>query len=144
MNKGQYSVEFMLVAAFSLLMVFVIINVMQSEYQANQDSIKMSQIDKVAREIVYNAERIYYQGKPSKITLEVQLPEKIRNINISQREITFYYESIDNIVEITRVSSVYFTSPPNYSSSSSSNLSFKAGIHYVTIEALDDSVNISG
>lgn len=134
MNKAQYSVEFLLVAAFSLLMVFILINVMQEEYQSNQDSIRMGQIESIARDITYNAERIYYQGKPSKITLEIQMPDKVRNVTIKNRELTFFMETSSNIVETTTVSSINLDG----------NIGYKSGIHYILLEAYDTYVNITG
>ena len=81
--KGQTAIEYLLL--FSL--VFVILTLLTSYAQditeRNREEIIMSNAVIAVNKIVEAANIVYTQGKPSKITFSVYIPEKVHSIEFS-------------------------------------------------------------
>ena len=95
--------------------------------------ISSSQIDKVASEIRDAADEVYYLGAPSKKTLTVYMPQDVKTVSISDDRISFFVESADGDYYIVKWSVANL-------SGSISNFS---GIHHVSVEAGETTVQIS-
>ena len=89
--------EFMLIIAFSLIMLFSIVNLLYSEYNERKEDLDASQTRQVLQNIAVAAQRAYYDGYPSRTTLELFFPKGIKAIksdstimgNLVKSEITF-------------------------------------------------------
>src|SRR3989344_4199393 len=82
--KAQVSFEYILVAAIVAMIAIPATYTFYKYSQGSQSEIRESQAVKFGRDTVNTAELIYYQGPPSRITLEQTLPEGVRNISILQ------------------------------------------------------------
>lgn len=81
--KGaQAAVEYAMVAAFALLIIIPATYFFFAYSHSAQQRINEAQLAKLGRDIINNAESIYYLGYPSQITLEEQMPANIRYIEI--------------------------------------------------------------
>lgn len=78
--KGQYSIEFILVFAFSLIVIIPLINLMHSQYSESKDSLDESQARQVLDQIAMAAQTTYYSGYPTRTTLELFFPKGISDI----------------------------------------------------------------
>ncbi len=72
--------EFILVFAFSLLIILPIINILHSEYNQSKEQLDEAQAAKVLDEIYLAAQTTYYSGYPSRTTLELYFPRGISNV----------------------------------------------------------------
>ncbi len=133
MKRGQVSVEFLTVFGFVFLMTIPLIIIFFDQAGGVQDAISENHIRNIAIKITDKAESIYYSGEPSKTTLKAYFPEKIESINITSRTIFFNYNTAKNILHSIEVVSLV---------NISGNLSSKAGIHYIQIEAKEGGVLI--
>lgn len=79
--KAQYSIEFILVFAFSLIIIIPLINLMHSEYNQNKLDLDQSQAKQVLNEISLAAQNAFYSGYPTRTTLQsVYFPSEIQSI----------------------------------------------------------------
>ena len=137
--KAQSAMETIILATVLLLMTvpaaFLIISVAKS----SQHEIRQGQISKIGNDIISTSEKVYYQGTPSKITLEEAFPEGITNISTSSHgsfnELLFIMELDSKHSEISFPSKVKLEG--NFGSG------FSRGIKKVIIEAADGYVRIS-
>ncbi|MBD3163989.1 hypothetical protein GF323_02215 [Candidatus Woesearchaeota archaeon] len=79
--KAQYSIEFILVFAFSLVIIIPLINVLHSEYAKSKQNLDESQVAQMLDDISIAAYNTYYAGYPARTTLELYFPAGIRAIN---------------------------------------------------------------
>jgi uncharacterized protein (UPF0333 family) len=78
--KAQYSMEFILVFAFSLLIILPVITLLHSEYSDSKQSLDQAQGRSILEDIAISAQETYYAGYPSRMTLTLFFPEGITNI----------------------------------------------------------------
>ncbi len=83
-KTSQISVEYILV--FSLILMIVIPGIFFFRNYATVigDRITKQRITKIANYMIDNAREQYYFGAPSKIVIDVELPEGIENIGVLQ------------------------------------------------------------
>ncbi|GEM_PF-1075948 len=98
-NRAQAATEYAMVAAFALLIIIPSTYFFYSYSHSAQQRINEAQLTKLGRDIMNNAESIYYLGYPSQITLEEQMPADIRHISVYRdwnkkvNELNFQYYS---------------------------------------------------
>jgi uncharacterized protein (UPF0333 family) len=131
--KAQISMEYMLVIAFSLLMILPIILIYGMERQSVNVEITSRQVENIAKKVVDSAETVYYLGKPAKTTLKVYMPQRIENIQIINNTIIFYYQSFDSVAQYPQTANVNITG----------NISKGPGFQSIKIIACDEYVNIT-
>ncbi|MBN1502092.1 hypothetical protein JW930_00985 [Candidatus Woesearchaeota archaeon] len=105
---GQISMEYVILFSFVTIFVIAGLYLFREFAVGASDSITEQRVNKVANFIIDNAREMYYQGAPSKTTLEVDMPDQIANagvlssgdewllifvVNTGQGETSFYYES---------------------------------------------------
>lgn len=90
-KKGQVATENILMVAIGFLILIPMIALFYDYSTDQTDEIMAHQVGKVGREIVDNAETVYYMGEPSRIALDVSFPDSIQKIEIvGDRELVFY------------------------------------------------------
>ena len=72
--------EFILIFAFSLVIIIPLINYLYSEFQDNRQVLDTSQAQQVLDEISLKAQNTYYSGFPSRTTLEMYVPRGITSV----------------------------------------------------------------
>ena len=77
------------------------------------------------REIIDNAEYVYYFGEPSKITMKIFIPKEVEQIDVHTNEINFRVATPNGDTDIHHTSAVNL----------SGSISDSYGFHYLTIEA---------
>lgn len=133
-RKAQVSMEFLIIMGF---IITITIPLLMSYYEYSRNAnvrIKTEQLYKIAREIVDNAESVYYIGTPSKTTIRVFIPEGVESVEINQRQIIFKVKFYGNISEISYSSNVDL----------SGTIRPHSGIHNIVIEAKENYVEITG
>ena len=134
-GKAQVSVEFITVFGFVLLMTVPLVTIFFDQSEAVKDRIAENQLRNIAIKIADKAETMYYLGEPSRTTLKAYFPERIENVNITQRTIIFEYRRAGNAL-----SPISYTSRVNISGT----ISTEPGIHYLEIRSLGDEISITG
>ena len=133
-KKAQISIEYMSIVGITTIIVIFLLWV--SIYYSNEveDTIKLNQLDSIGKDIVDNAESVYYFGQPSKVTLNVLIPDGVTQINLTSDELLFKVRTKSGITDMFYPSSVALQ---GYISSS-------YGYHDIVIEAKEGYVWING
>ncbi len=124
-KRGQVSIEYMVVIGFVTLIILSLLLLSRYYSRDIETAINTNQIDKLAKEIVDNAEYIYYFGEPSKTTIKVFIPKEVEQIDVNTNEINFRVATPNGDTDI------FYRSAVNLSGT----ISTAYGFHYLTIEA---------
>ncbi len=81
-KRGQASMEYILVAALVLLILLPTTYFFMKNTQRQSTELSLSKLDKLGRMIVTNAETVFFQGIPAKLTLEGDIPDNVVDILI--------------------------------------------------------------
>ena len=82
MKKGQFAMEYFLVVGFSLVIITPMIFLLYSEYGSTRTEVQYEHLVELSREIIFQAEKLYYQGPPSQTTMQAYFPPGIINMTI--------------------------------------------------------------
>ncbi|MDD5086341.1 MAG: hypothetical protein PHV16_01185 [Candidatus Nanoarchaeia archaeon] len=82
MARAQASMEYLLVAGIVLLVILPSIYIFYNYSHRSNVEIGQSQVDNIGKKIVDAAEEVYYLGGQSKITLDLTMPEGVKNMEI--------------------------------------------------------------
>ncbi len=100
-KRCQSGIEYLIIVGF---VTFAIIGILSLSYfylGMSKDRIRMNQIEVFADKIISTSEAIFYSGEPSQKTITVFVPESVRNITISNKDLTIVAEtSTGNIKRI--------------------------------------------
>ncbi len=83
-NKTQVAIEFLLITGFFLLIVVPTILYFYQYTQEAATDVEVAKANSIGNAIVDTAENVYYYGRFSKLTLDVQLPQGVKAINITE------------------------------------------------------------
>ncbi len=134
LKKSQSSMEYLLLVGIAMALIIPLTIIYISYSATAEDTIISEHINKIGTTIVNSAQEVYYHGKPSKTTLEINFPKNIDNIIISKNEINF------RIKTDAGISDMEFFSEANLQGS----IDEKEGMHIISIESRGDYVWISG
>ncbi len=105
-RSGQAATEYIMIAAFALIVILPATYFFYTYSLGAQASIKDAQVNKLARDILTNAEKVHYLGGyPSLMTVDEQFPDNIRHMEIirdwsgKKNELNFRLEGSDGVVE---------------------------------------------
>ncbi len=103
---GQSATEYAMIAAFAMMVILPATYFFYSYSHSTEKRIEEAQLNKLAKDIAVNAEKVYYLGGyPSLVTLEEQFPAGIKYIDIQRNwsgkrsEINFWVSTENGIYE---------------------------------------------
>jgi len=133
-KRGQISVEYMTVIGFVTIITISLFLIAQ--YQAKQvDRIaNLNQVDAIARDIISEAETVYYFGAPSKSTITIFMPKGVNNITIHPDEISISIRTSSGMTDIAHLSAVPLQG----------NISTAWGLKSISVEAREGYVWVNG
>lgn len=79
-KKGQAGIEYLMIFAFVLILVLPATYFFYNYSKATEKRITESQVAKIGRDIAVNSEAVYYQGPPSQMVLDEQMPENVLGV----------------------------------------------------------------
>ena len=138
---GQISVEYTLIIGFIIIALTIAVSVAFTYASSAQLQIKMNQIDKIGKKIVETADSIYYLGQRSKSTIDLNMPDNIKEIRIERGSVPNYIQFISK-GSGSDVFSTYYTRGLIYNNGQPLNNSvFKsAGLKRLVINMTDNYV----
>lgn len=84
-SKAQFAVEYLLVTGFLFMLLLPSLYILYNYTQQSQEQLSLARANEVGNAIVANAEKVYYYGKGSKLTINVAMPTLVDE---------FYYRCI--------------------------------------------------
>ncbi|MEM0231371.1 MAG: hypothetical protein QXW00_01805 [Candidatus Woesearchaeota archaeon] len=132
-RSAQVSLEFSIILGFATLMIIPTIIVFYTQTQETNNIFAIRQAERIARQIVDEAEIVYYTGTPSKSMLKVYIPKNVKAINLSNNEVVITIEISGSLSEIAVPCRVNITGSVNP----------QQGFKYLKFEAYNSSVVVS-
>ena len=132
-RRAQVSLEYLFLIAFALVITLPLILFFFSNASGLTENVNFHQAEKVARELVAAAEKVYFVGDPAQTTLRINMPASIESVDISGREVLLRSRVRNTRSDVYEVSSVNLTG----------NVSHTEGIKYVLVSAGDGIVTIT-
>ena len=134
MNKGQVSVEYLMLIGFVAAISVPLIIIYYDYLASSNDEVILRQIYVVSQKIVDNAESVYYLGEPSEATFRAYIPNQIKEVTIqNEREIIYKVNTQSGITEIVQYSPINITG----------NLPKEGGIYHINVKAQEGEVLIT-
>ncbi|MGC9309338.1 MAG: hypothetical protein ACP5D2_01430 [Candidatus Nanoarchaeia archaeon] len=132
-KRGQIGMEYLMIMGF---LTFVLLAVIATAYfQSNniKDMIRARQVEVLGSKLVSSAEEVFYSGEPSKVTISLNIPDGIEDINITASGIviTYYLSSGKN--------KIMFNSDVTLSG----EIIESSGLRKITLTARENDVQIS-
>lgn len=132
-RKAQISIEYLIIISFITFIIISILGIAFFYAENITDKIKMDQVQSYANKIISSSESVYYAGKPSKVLINVYLPQGVEGIQVLNKDILFNVTTNSGITVIAFSSKVPLTG----------TLSKGEGVKAVNIVAEEDRVTLS-
>ena len=133
-KKAQVSMEYLSIIGFVVIIVSILIVISTVYSRQVNDQILLNQADRLAKDIVDSAEKVYYWGPPSRITLKSYIPAGIQSIQIISNEVVFTVRTQNGLSDISYKAPVNITGYINNSE----------GLRNIRIESQTNFVYING
>lgn len=91
-KKGQTGTEYLVIVGFVTFAVMVIVAIAFVMSNSTKDNLQLKQADTFALQLINSAESVFFAGEPSKTTIDLYLPEEVKNITIEQYQIVMEIE----------------------------------------------------
>ncbi len=146
-RRGQAAFEYMLVAVVIGVMILPAAYLFFRYSQSSADQIDKTQLDQLGRNIVAAAEKVYFQGPPSRTELEARMPKNVLNVsvigswNTGTQELVMIAGGADGEAEFPYPSKVNINGSFN---GSLYDISVGAGIKKIELEAYETQPDSSG
>jgi len=155
-SKAQAAMEYLMIAGFVMLIMLPLVYLVYNYTQESGADIVNAQITKLGRDLVNNAESVYYFSSPSKITLDFNMPRGVHNITIQQNplesgckkctELVFLVQQKEGKAVLTFSTNVDIrteTYDDTTKSSAFNSTAFTEGLKHFNIQAKKDHVLIT-
>ena len=132
-KRGQIGMEYLMVMGF---LTFVLLAVLGTAYfHSNniKDMIRARQVNVFGEEIVSSCEEVFYSGEPSKVTISLNIPEGIEDINITSEGVIIAYYLSSGRNKLLFESDVPL----------SGDLDETSGLRKITLTAREDDISVS-
>jgi len=84
LKRGQISVEYLMIVAFVVFLVTSILGIALLYTASVKDELKFNQLERFAIKVVSNAERMFFEGEPSQVTINAFLPSGVQSIYVDE------------------------------------------------------------
>jgi hypothetical protein len=132
--RAQVSLEFAIIMGFITLLLIPLIIFFFYQVKETNDRVSVEQAYMVVKEIVDEAETVYYMGAPSKSMIKAYIPRNVEHIVISGRSVVFQIRISGLMSDVEAVARMNLSGAINSAE----------GLRYIRIQATSSGVNISG
>lgn len=130
--KGQAGVEYLIIISVALLILFPLIYNANKLLIAYEDENKISSAKNAVKKLGENADWVFSQGSPAKITIEVYIPKGIDEISIDNSTISFKVKTSSGVSDV-----FYETIAPL-----NGVIQSKSGYYFISLTAHESYVNV--
>lgn len=131
--KAQISTEYLIVVSFALMVLVPFALYLQDVSRRFSEDNSLTIASNSVKRIGQIADWVYSQGEPSKLKIQVAVPNNVENISFINKIIIWKVRTSAGI------SDVYYTCVANLTGSLPTN----PGYYYVLVQAIENGVNIS-
>lgn len=140
LKRGQISIEYLMITGFVIFLVISILGIALLYTASVKDELKFNQLERFAIKVISNAERVFFEGEPSQVTINAFLPSGVQSIYVdeSNGEYTLVFNlssgSGESVIGFSSDVPVSLVSPGISTSEGLKRLEIKAIATEVTIE----------
>ena len=87
-KRGQAVMEYVLVTALFLLIFVPTTFIFLTNVSRSSDELSKSKLNKLGNSVLNNAEKVFYQGPPSRITIREDMPRGVKSMFILRDWVT--------------------------------------------------------
>lgn len=87
-KKGQISMEYLFIVSIATLIAIPLIVLFFTQMDSAEESLTVTQVNRIAETIVNSADEVYYLGEPTKRTVNYYMPNHVENISLSGKNLT--------------------------------------------------------
>ncbi len=131
--RGQVSLEYVIVVGFMFALLIPLVILYAQTQKDTSDSLREAQLRSAGNAIRDAAERVYFAGDPAQETINVQFPEALKAITLTNTSIVFTMQGGSGTYELPIPSAA----PLNGS------LGTWMGIHRVQLRTVNGTVQVS-
>jgi hypothetical protein len=131
--RAQAATEFLIIVSVALTILIPLILLVNQSFISYRDDTKISLAKEAVKKLGENADWVYSQGPPAKVTIEVYIPEDVVETSLENKMILYKIRTSAGITD------VYYYTVPNLNGT----LPNKAGYYYVSLTSYTNYVNIS-
>jgi hypothetical protein len=131
--KAQISTEYLIIVSFALMVLVPFALYLQDVSRRFSEDNSLTVASNSVKKIGQAADWVYSQGEPSKLNIQIAVPNNVEDISFVNNSIIW------KIKTSSGVSDIYYTSIANLTGS----LPTSSGYYYVLVQALENGVSIS-
>lgn len=142
LKRGQISIEYLMIVGFVMFLVISILGIALLYTASVKDELKFNQLERFAIKVISNAERVFFEGEPSQVTINAFLPSGVQSIyvdiDVPNDEYTLVFNlsssSGESVIGFSSDVPMSLVSPGISTSEGLKRLEIKATTTEVTIE----------
>jgi len=131
--KAQSASEFLIIVSVALTILIPLILLVNQSLMGYKDDTKISLAKEAVKKLGNNADWVFSQGPPAKVTVEVYIPDDVESVSLINNEILYKVRTSAGI------SDVYYDTVPELGGA----LPEKSGYYFVSLTSFSNYVNIS-
>ena len=132
--KGQAAIEYMMIISMSLMILVPLLFVVNSYISESRDEMKIRALEDGVDSIGEASEMVYFQGYPSKMRIDLYVPENVQTAEVNENIIKVRLWTNSGEIDIVTTTQANLTG----------SLPTNAGTHSIEIRAQEDGlVNVS-
>jgi len=133
-ERGQFSVEYLIVSAFGIMVITVIAFVVYSEFGRQTAEVDMAQLQRFGNSIINAVSKISYLGETSVITINPLMPAGLKNASVvGNRTLSFTIESNGKLSDAPFQSPVNIAADFGSFSKGPKNIIIRSKMNYVLV-----------
>jgi hypothetical protein len=131
--KAQSASEFLIIVSVALTILIPLILLVNQSLMGYSDDTKISLAKEAVKKLGDNADWVFSQGPPAKVTVEVYIPDGVESVSINNNEILYRIRTSAGITD------VYYHTVPELRGT----LPIKSSYYFVSLTSFSTYVNIS-
>jgi len=131
--KSQAASEFLIIVSVALTILIPLILLVNQSLMGYRDDTKISLAKEAVKKLGQNADWVFSQGPPAKVTIEVYIPDDVASASLNNKMILYKIKTTAGITDIYHytVSNLMGTLPE------------KSGYYFVSLTCYSTYVNIT-
>jgi type II secretory pathway pseudopilin PulG len=131
--RAQVAMEYLIILGFILALLVPLISLFYNQSAQITKQVNTQQALTLGQKIADAAESVHYLGPPSKFQFQANVPEGIKSVTFSNKEITFIVDANPGTTDVVVPSSTNITG----------SISISAGIHLITVQSQGNYVSVN-
>ena len=131
--KAQSASEFLIIVSVALTILIPLILLVNQSLMGYRDDTKISLAQETVKKMGENADWVFSQGPPAKVTVEIYVPDDVKSVSLNNNEILYKIRTTAGINDI------YYDTVPELRGT----LPEKSGYYFVSLTSFSNYVNIS-